>query len=1117
MAYGVRPPHLGEWIVNLGEAAEYMFDHNIFQENLVGVDFCEKMVRETNPGVWEKAEKTEAPHAGDHGYRTIGDIMKSLNPFEGEFYREALQMSRMTREMFCLMEGRHVHPSTLYPGGVGTVRHDPALHRLPDPPDEVRRVHEEGRADARRPVRLLLRGAARLRGGGQAPHPARLLGRVPGPRVCNFEYRDMTDWGRKMFVTPGIVVDGKLVTTDLVEINLGIRILLGSSYYDDWDGQGDVRHAAIRSGNPVDARHPWNQHTIPRPQKRDFDDKYTWVMSPRWYDGKDHLALDTGGGPLARLWATALAGLVDIGYVKATGNSVKINLPEDRAQGPGDASSGRSRSGATPSSAIARAPTSRPTPPAARCTSSSKALEEVRAGHTKTWDRVQGARRRPSAAASPRRCAACSRTTWSSATARSPTTTPTRRRRGTRARATSTARPGPYEDAMQGTPIFEENGRDNFKGIDIMRDGAQLRSVPAVRRAHVPRRRAGAEDRAHPDGRPHRSSLTEPPCPPRRMRRRWETGSALLLGQVREAVNARTRERVEELVRLLLELHARGLDRAMELLDERSRRTLAANPLVSSLLVLHDLHPDDAHTRIQRALDRVRPYLGSHAGGIEFLGVDGAGVAHLRLEGSCNGCPSSTVTVKLAIEQAVLEAAPEIERLDVEGVAAPRQAAPDGSGAWRSLAGAEGLPDGSVSSQLVDGAQVLVCRAKGTLFAFRDGCARCGSGLEARRARWGHAGLPRLPPALRRAEGRARAGGPRQAPVSAPAAGGGRRRPGGAPRGADVSGLAALRRLRQRRPRTEAEERCQLCAAPLGETHAHLVVVDTRALLCTCPPCHLLFGQKGAGGGKYRGVPQRYLHEPVQISPADWEALQIPVRMAFLFRNSSLGRMVAFYPSPAGATESLSRARGLEGDRRGPRRWKRWSRTSRRCWFAATSTASDWRRSSSHRHLLRAHRPGAAAVARLRRGRRGPWRASPFFADLRGRVRGVRMMPASAMPASRSGSRTPAPEPYAQAPDARPSAFASPSPRAPTWRASRSGARCASSRTGAATRPRSRSSSSTCSGSPLAGAQTLRPFLLDPGVGTLVPRFAGSCRADLPVPFTLRPRRGLRPLPPRAR
>src|SRR5262249_19209931 len=121
MAYRVRPPALGEWIVNLGEAAEYMFDHNIFQENLVGVDFCEKMVRETNPGVWERAQKTAARGAEHHGYRTIGDIMRSLNPFEGEFYREALVMSRMTREMFCLMEGRHVHPSTLYPGGVGTM------------------------------------------------------------------------------------------------------------------------------------------------------------------------------------------------------------------------------------------------------------------------------------------------------------------------------------------------------------------------------------------------------------------------------------------------------------------------------------------------------------------------------------------------------------------------------------------------------------------------------------------------------------------------------------------------------------------------------------------------------------------------------------------------------------------------------------------------------------------------------------------------------------------------------------------------------------------------------------------------------------------------------------
>lgn len=118
-------------------------------------------------------------------------------------------------------------------------------------------------------------------------------------------------------------------------------------------------------------------------------------------------------------------------------------------------------------------------------------------------------------------------------------------------------------------------------------------------------------------------------------------------------------------------------------------------------------------------------------------------------------------------------------------------------------------------------------------------------------------------------------------------------------------GLASLRRLRERRPAASPEERCQLCASPIDETHPHLVRLDTRALLCSCPACHLLFGQKGAGGGKFRAVPQRYVHQPVQLSLADWEALQIPVRMAFLFRNSTLGKIVAFYPSPAGATESL--------------------------------------------------------------------------------------------------------------------------------------------------------------------------------------------------------------------
>ena len=109
MAFGIRPPAMAEWIVNLGEAAEYMFDHNIFQDNLVGVDFCEQMVKETNPGVWAKAEKTDAPHADAARLPHHRRHHAALNPFTGEFYREALQMSRYdARDV--LPDGRPARP-----------------------------------------------------------------------------------------------------------------------------------------------------------------------------------------------------------------------------------------------------------------------------------------------------------------------------------------------------------------------------------------------------------------------------------------------------------------------------------------------------------------------------------------------------------------------------------------------------------------------------------------------------------------------------------------------------------------------------------------------------------------------------------------------------------------------------------------------------------------------------------------------------------------------------------------------------------------------------------------------------------------------------------------------
>jgi hydrogenase large subunit len=466
MAYGVHPPALGEWIINLGEAAEYMFDHNIFQENLVGVDYCEKMVAETNPGVLELANRTECKNTAAHGYKYIGDIMRALNPLEGEFYREALQVSRYTREMFCLMEGRHVHPSTLYPGGVGTVA---TIQLFTDFYTRLMRYVEF----CKRIVPLhddLFDFFYEALPGYEAVGQRRIMliswGALNDPDHCNFQYRDMTHWGRKAFVSPGVIVDGKLVTNDLVDINLGIRILLGHSFYDDWEDQ-EMFVTRDPLGNPVDRRHPWNQHTIPRPQKRDWDGAYSWTMAPRWFDGENYLVTDTGGGPLPRLWATALGGLVDTPHAKSTGHSVLINMPRTMTkpevtfewkipQWSNALERNRARTYFQAYSA------------ALALHFVEKALAEVRAGHTQTWTPFKV----------PDEAVSCGFTEAvrgvlshhmvirDGKIANYHPYPPTPWNGSVR---DFYDQPGPYEDAVQNTPIFEENSPDNFKGIDIMR------------------------------------------------------------------------------------------------------------------------------------------------------------------------------------------------------------------------------------------------------------------------------------------------------------------------------------------------------------------------------------------------------------------------------------------------------------------------------------------------------------------------------------------------------------------------------------------------------------------------------------------------------------------------
>jgi Fe-S cluster biogenesis protein NfuA/nitrite reductase/ring-hydroxylating ferredoxin subunit len=212
-----------------------------------------------------------------------------------------------------------------------------------------------------------------------------------------------------------------------------------------------------------------------------------------------------------------------------------------------------------------------------------------------------------------------------------------------------------------------------------------------------------------------------------------------LLLQVRRQGGEPAAATAEELVRALVDYYGSGLERIVEVIGAKSPElveVLADDPLVESQLILHGLHPIDTDVRIERALDRVRPYLGSHAGGVAFLGVDDEGVAHLRLDGSCHGCPSSTITVRMTIEEAVLGAAPEVSSVEVEGqTEEPKPLLqigrrPGASGpAWRHPSRAE-LPEVGRSARVrLEGQLVLMCRVGETYYAYVDTCPSCGGSV----------------------------------------------------------------------------------------------------------------------------------------------------------------------------------------------------------------------------------------------------------------------------------------------------------------------------------------------------------------------------------------------------
>ena len=204
-----------------------------------------------------------------------------------------------------------------------------------------------------------------------------------------------------------------------------------------------------------------------------------------------------------------------------------------------------------------------------------------------------------------------------------------------------------------------------------------------------------------------------------------------IVAQIDAMANPAARELMQECMESVLGFYGDGIARMLELVKrsgiggQKAYDDLIHDGVVSGLLLIHGLHPHDLETRLREALDKVRPYMESHGGNVELLSLEND-FARLRLQGSCKTCPSSAVTLELAVRHAIEEACPDLAGFEVEGAIAAqtaRQSYPRAE--WIEIENARQLPEGAFQSCQAENIPLFVCRVGGHLYAYRDRCPAC--------------------------------------------------------------------------------------------------------------------------------------------------------------------------------------------------------------------------------------------------------------------------------------------------------------------------------------------------------------------------------------------------------
>jgi len=321
MAFGIHPPPLGTTLRNLALALDFLYDHPLHLFLLAGPDYSQVVVEATNPAMWEKARVTEAPNAKIHNYKTIADIMKSLNPLSGKCYLDGLKMTRVPREAYAVLFGKYPHPQTVVPGGMSSTvtitdfnETYTRLHKMIDWTKRMIPLWDDL-------IDFFYDYNPEYKKLGARDMNLADLGMWDDPESYDATYQNCDEWGERRWATPGIIIDGELVTTKLRQINLGIEEFVEHSYYEDWNGK--QRFQADPLGGPLSPNHPWNKETMPKPSKESWKDRYTWDTAPRW----DRQVVEAGA--YARIWTTAAARkMPKSDFMESTGHSLILRLPK---------------------------------------------------------------------------------------------------------------------------------------------------------------------------------------------------------------------------------------------------------------------------------------------------------------------------------------------------------------------------------------------------------------------------------------------------------------------------------------------------------------------------------------------------------------------------------------------------------------------------------------------------------------------------------------------------------------------------------------------------------------------------------------------------------------------